>query len=150
MCIGKESIEILTRIFSLSGTGAEITNESLFSDTSSELSLQILDRQLQSILEDVRLVYLLERQGGWDASANWEDMLSLGEQQRLGMVCFIGYNMLEIKQALEEVRSTMCSFECSVMFTYRCCKFLTLRIVDEQARLFFHHPKFGILDECTK
>jgi ABC-type uncharacterized transport system fused permease/ATPase subunit len=58
---------------------------------------------LKSILEDVRLVYLLEREGGWDASANWEDMLSLGEQQRLGM-----------------------------------------------ARLFFHHPKFGILDECTK
>lgn len=113
MCIGKESIEILTRICSSSGTGAEITNESLFSDTSSELSLQILDRQLRSILEDVRLVYLLERQGGWDASANWEDMLSLGEQQRLGMVCFIGYNMLKIGQAFEEVRSTICSFECS-------------------------------------
>jgi ABC-type uncharacterized transport system fused permease/ATPase subunit len=42
---------------------------------------------LRSILEDVRLVYLLEREGGWDVTANWEDMLSLGEQQRLGMVC---------------------------------------------------------------
>lgn len=65
-------------------------------------SLGLLDRRLRTILEDVRLVYLLDREGGWDASANWEDMLSLGEQQRLGM-----------------------------------------------ARLFFHHPKFGILDECT-
>lgn len=52
----------------------------------SDPSLAILDRQLRSILEDVRLVYLLDREGGWDASANWEDMLSLGEQQRLGMV----------------------------------------------------------------
>jgi hypothetical protein len=26
----------------------------------------------------------------------------------------------------------MCSSECSVIFTYRCCKFLTLRIVDER------------------
>ena len=34
----------------------------------------------------MRLVYLLEREGGWDASVNWEDVLSLGEQQRLGMV----------------------------------------------------------------
>jgi hypothetical protein len=52
------------------------------------------------------------------------------------MVWFVGYNMLRIIHALEEVRSIMCSSKCSVIFTYRCCKFLTLRIVDEQARLF--------------
>ncbi|CAL9228505.1 unnamed protein product [Arabidopsis halleri] len=63
----------------------------------------ILDAHLKTILENVRLVYLLERDvGGWDATTNWEDILSLGEQQRLGM-----------------------------------------------ARLFFHRPKFGVLDECT-
>ncbi|XP_022739665.1 ABC transporter D family member 1-like isoform X2 [Durio zibethinus] len=63
----------------------------------------ILDARLKTILENVRLNYLLEREeGGWDANLNWEDILSLGEQQRLGM-----------------------------------------------ARLFFHKPKFGILDECT-
>ncbi|KAK7387518.1 hypothetical protein VNO78_28382 [Psophocarpus tetragonolobus] len=64
---------------------------------------KILDKHLQVILENVRLNYLLERDNnGWDANLNWEDILSLGEQQRLGM-----------------------------------------------ARLFFHKPKFGILDECT-
>ncbi|KAJ9177606.1 hypothetical protein P3X46_012809 [Hevea brasiliensis] len=64
---------------------------------------EILDAHLKAILENVRLNYLLEREeGGWDANLNWEDILSLGEQQRLGM-----------------------------------------------ARLFFHKPKFGILDECT-
>ncbi|KAG5245171.1 ABC transporter family member [Salix suchowensis] len=62
----------------------------------------ILDSCLKNILENVRLNYLLEREGGWDANMNWEDTLSLGEQQRLGM-----------------------------------------------ARLFFHKPKFAILDECT-
>ncbi|MCO5604122.1 hypothetical protein L7F22_058282 [Adiantum nelumboides] len=67
-----------------------------------EQALQLLDRRLLATLQDVRLVYLLEREGGWDTSVNWEDMLSLGEQQRLGM-----------------------------------------------ARLFFHQPKYGILDECT-
>ncbi|XP_073155742.1 ABC transporter D family member 1 isoform X2 [Henckelia pumila] len=61
-----------------------------------------LDAQLRTILENVKLLYLLEREGGWDTNQNWEDILSLGEQQRLGM-----------------------------------------------ARLFFHKPKFGILDECT-
>ncbi|KAG4920136.1 hypothetical protein JHK86_048949 [Glycine max] len=64
---------------------------------------KMLDTHLQVILENVRLNYLLERDNnGWDANLNWEDILSLGEQQRLGM-----------------------------------------------ARLFFHKPKFGILDECT-
>nr|XP_048327780.1 ABC transporter D family member 1 isoform X2 [Ziziphus jujuba var. spinosa] len=64
---------------------------------------KVLDIRLKDILEKVRLNYLLERdESGWDAKLNWEDTLSLGEQQRLGM-----------------------------------------------ARLFFHKPKFGILDECT-
>ncbi|KHN31367.1 ABC transporter D family member 1 [Glycine soja] len=64
---------------------------------------KMLDTHLQVILENVRLNYLLERDNnGWDANLNWEDILSLGEQQRLGM-----------------------------------------------ARLFYHKPKFGILDECT-
>ncbi|XP_022884514.1 ABC transporter D family member 1-like [Olea europaea var. sylvestris] len=44
-----------------------------------------LDAHLRTILENVKLLYLLEREGGWDANQNWEDILSLGEQQRLGM-----------------------------------------------------------------
>lgn len=47
----------------------------------------MLEMSLKSILENVRLSYLLEREeGGWDANLKWEDTLSLGEQQRLGMV----------------------------------------------------------------
>lgn len=49
---------------------------------------RLLDVHLKTILDNVRLVYLLEREG-WDATANWEDVLSLGEQQRLGMVNFL-------------------------------------------------------------
>ncbi|KAJ4841526.1 ATP-binding cassette sub- D member 1 [Turnera subulata] len=71
--------------------------------TGSTATTNILDSYLKTILDNVRLNYLLEREKcGWDATLNWEDVLSLGEQQRLGM-----------------------------------------------ARLFFHQPKFGILDECT-
>jgi ABC-type uncharacterized transport system fused permease/ATPase subunit len=29
--------------------------------------------------------YLIEREGGWDTRKEWGEVLSLGEQQRLGM-----------------------------------------------------------------
>jgi len=41
--------------------------------------------KLLKLLELVRVAYLVEREKGWDAKAKWEDTLSLGEQQRIGM-----------------------------------------------------------------
>lgn len=58
----------------------------------------VLDAHLGTILQHVRLTYLLEREeGGWDANLNWEDILSLGEQQRLGMVSDSIYFICELK-----------------------------------------------------
>uniref|UniRef100_A0A0E0KXK5 ABC transporter domain-containing protein n=1 Tax=Oryza punctata TaxID=4537 RepID=A0A0E0KXK5_ORYPU len=88
-------------IYPLSREEAEMKICSLYNDGNRSSASDMLDDHLKTILVNVRLVYLLEREG-WDSTSNWEDVLSLGEQQRLGM-----------------------------------------------ARLFFHHPKFGILDECT-
>ncbi|KAK3140985.1 hypothetical protein QOZ80_5AG0408580 [Eleusine coracana subsp. coracana] len=88
-------------IYPLSREEAEIKVLSLYKTGNKSNASILLDDHLKTILENVRLVYLLEREG-WDSNPNWEDVLSLGEQQRLGM-----------------------------------------------ARLFFQHPKFGILDECT-
>ncbi|XP_010277351.1 PREDICTED: ABC transporter D family member 1 [Nelumbo nucifera] len=99
-CLGTLRDQI---IYPLSQEEAELSVvKMLGTGDNSDDRAHILDTHLRSILERVRLIYLLEREGGWDASVNWEDILSLGEQQRLGM-----------------------------------------------ARLFFHNPKFGILDECT-
>jgi ABC-type uncharacterized transport system fused permease/ATPase subunit len=50
----------------------------------------------------VKITKIIEREGGFDSVRNWDDILSLGEQQRLAM-----------------------------------------------ARLYYHKPKFAILDECT-
>jgi len=94
-CLGTLRDQI---IYPLSREEAELKMVTLSKTSGRSMSL---DDHLRTILENVRLVYLLEREG-WDHTPNWEDILSLGEQQRLGM-----------------------------------------------ARLFFHCPKFGILDECT-
>ena len=41
------------------------------------------DNELLQILEDVRLGYLPEREGGWDMRKEWKDVLSGGEKQRM-------------------------------------------------------------------
>ncbi|CAM9106608.1 unnamed protein product [Ascophyllum nodosum] len=45
----------------------------------------LTDEALVSILESVKLGYLLEREGGWDAVRDWSDVLSGGEKQRLAL-----------------------------------------------------------------
>ncbi|MES1917437.1 MAG: hypothetical protein MHM6MM_009162 [Cercozoa sp. M6MM] len=44
-----------------------------------------LDAELMQLLQDVDLTYLLEREGGLDQEADFQDLLSGGEQQRLAM-----------------------------------------------------------------
>ena len=65
-------------------------------------SKSITDADLLSILSVLNLDSLIDRPGGFDAEAQWEDVLSGGLQQRVAM-----------------------------------------------ARLFYHKPKYAILDECT-
>jgi ABC-type uncharacterized transport system fused permease/ATPase subunit len=62
----------------------------------------VKDADLLRILSTLDIEHIVEREGRWDAEAEWTDVLSGGLQQRVAM-----------------------------------------------ARLFYHRPKFAILDECT-
>jgi ATP-binding cassette, subfamily D (ALD), peroxisomal long-chain fatty acid import protein len=43
------------------------------------------DRELQHVLDEARLGYLPEREGGWDTRKEWKDVLSGGEKQRMAI-----------------------------------------------------------------
>ncbi|TRM66009.1 ABC transporter transmembrane region 2-domain-containing protein [Schizophyllum amplum] len=62
----------------------------------------VTDDDLLSILAQVQMEGIVEREGGWDAAKEWRDALSGGDKQKIAW-----------------------------------------------ARLFYHHPKYAILDEAT-
>ena len=42
-------------------------------------NMKALDSRLEGLMAVVRLSYLVQREGGWGATASWGDVLSLGE-----------------------------------------------------------------------
>jgi|TARA_B110000305_G_C19405520_1_gene622527 ABC-type uncharacterized transport system fused permease/ATPase subunit len=40
---------------------------------------------LFDLLKEVKLEYLVDREGGWDKENDWNDILSGGEKQRMAM-----------------------------------------------------------------
>ena len=82
------------------------------------------DADLLDILKHVHLAYLPDREGGLSTAKDWVNVLSGGEKQR--------------------VRDSYVQEQGPTMLTSVPCP-LQMGL----ARLFYHLPKFGVLDECT-
>jgi len=67
-------------------TIGSLREQVIYPDTLDEMrSKGVTDEHLQSIMHTVHLFHVVKREGGWDAEADWKDVLSGGEKQRMGM-----------------------------------------------------------------
>lgn len=102
------------------------------------------DEDLQDLLNRVQLAHILEREGGWDAVADWMDVLSGGEKQRVAMARLF-YHAPQFA-ILDECTSAVSVDVEDAMYQY--CKQvgITLFTVSHRKSLWKHHEFYLHMD----
>ncbi|KAI9820113.1 MAG: hypothetical protein M1832_003820 [Thelocarpon impressellum] len=95
------------------------------------------DHELSRVLEEVRLGYLPDREGGWDCRKEWKDVLSGGEKQRMGMARLMYH---EPRYAfIDEGTSAVSSDVEGLLYENAKKKGITLITISTRASLKRHH-----------
>ncbi|XP_018027493.1 ATP-binding cassette sub-family D member 3 isoform X2 [Hyalella azteca] len=102
------------------------------------------DDELLELLARVQLTHIVEREGGWDAVADWMDVLSGGEKQRIAMAR-VFYHRPQFA-ILDECTSAVSVDVEDAM--YRHCRQLgiTLFTVSHRKSLWKHHQYYFHMD----
>ncbi|KAI9663892.1 MAG: hypothetical protein M1821_007382 [Bathelium mastoideum] len=95
------------------------------------------DGELAAVLEEARLGYLPEREGGWDTRKEWKDVLSGGEKQRMGIARLLYH---EPRYAfLDEGTSAVSSDVEGLLYERAKAKGITLITISTRASLKRYH-----------
>lgn len=67
-------------------TLGSLREQVIYPETLGEWKIKgVSDAMLEACLEKVSLAHLVVREGGWDVVADWKDVLSGGEKQRMAL-----------------------------------------------------------------
>uniref|UniRef100_A0A6A7FNQ0 ATP-binding cassette sub-family D member 3-like isoform X1 n=3 Tax=Hirondellea gigas TaxID=1518452 RepID=A0A6A7FNQ0_9CRUS len=117
-----------------------LRDQIIYPDTTSDMD----DASLWELLSRVQLTNIVEREGGWDAVADWMDVLSGGEKQRIAMAR-VFYHRPQFA-ILDECTSAVSVDVEDAM--YRHCRELsiTLFTVSHRKSLWKHHQYYLHMD----
>nr|QST14993.1 ABCD3 protein [Diaphanosoma celebensis] len=104
----------------------------------------IRDSDLLTYLDLVKLTYIQERDGGWDAVADWMDVLSGGEKQRIAMARLF-YHKPQFA-ILDECTSAVSVDVEGSMYQYCRQVGITLFTVSHRRSLWQHHEYYLHMD----
>ncbi|XP_065339971.1 ATP-binding cassette sub-family D member 3 [Cloeon dipterum] len=102
------------------------------------------DTDLEKFLEQVQLSYILNRESGWDAIADWLDVLSGGEKQRIAMARLF-YHGPQFA-ILDECTSAVSVDVEGSMYQYCREAGITLFTVSHRRSLWRHHEYYLQMD----